>query len=302
MNTHTEVVEDNGGEFAGCLETRCKQLDSLLMERGEGICPLEAIHDQVGPVELRGVEGASAVDGCTESLGGMEAPGTLVVTRFPSVVVPVCVVSRCVYTSVTKCVLQRAHSVDARACVRATACVTETPCVDETPCITETPSMEETPCVSGVVASVAKCVLPSTPCEEEAPRVKEAVCVSETVCMKETPRVSVPACVSSRVCVSERVCVRETACVRSLYVREMTVGMREHAATSPSGRVMVRCMSLVTRGSLSAWIEWRRRRRQRDKGRVAAVAVLRTALGLHGDEREVRAVQRMRPPCACLRE
>ena len=54
--------------------------------------------------------------------------------------------------------------VGARACVRATACVTETPI------------MEETPCVSGVVASVPKCVLPSTPCEEEASRVKGRVC------------------------------------------------------------------------------------------------------------------------------
>ena len=70
-HTHIAVVEDNGGELAGCLETRCEQLDSLLQERGEGICPLEAIHDQVGPVELRGVEGASAANGCTESLGGI---------------------------------------------------------------------------------------------------------------------------------------------------------------------------------------------------------------------------------------
>ena len=59
--------------------TRCKQLDSLLQERGEGICPLEAIHNQVGPVELCELEGASAVDRYTQSLGVMEAPGTLVV-------------------------------------------------------------------------------------------------------------------------------------------------------------------------------------------------------------------------------
>ena len=72
-HTHTEVVEDNGGELAERVGTWCKQLDSLLQERGEGICPLEAVHDQVGPVELRGVEGASAVDGCTRGLGGIEA-------------------------------------------------------------------------------------------------------------------------------------------------------------------------------------------------------------------------------------
>ena len=119
--------------------------------------------------------------------------------------------------------------------------------------------------------------------------------------MNETPRVSVTACVSSMVRVSEARCVRGTACVRSLCVREMTVGMREHAAASPGVNVMSWCVSVVTRRC--AWIEGRRRQRQtRDEGRVAAVAVLGTAPGLHGGEREVRAVQRTRPPCARLRE
>ena len=86
---------------------------------------------------------------------------------------------------------------ETHACVGARACVRATPCV------------EETLCVSGVGASVQGCVLPSTPCMNEAPRVREAACVSE------------------------RPCVRKTACVRSLCVREMTVGMREHAAASP---------------------------------------------------------------------
>ena len=200
----------------------------------------------------------------------MEALGTLVVTRVPSVIVPVCV-----FTSVTKCVLQRAHSMGARACVRAT------------------------PCVSGVVASVPGCLLPSTPCMNEAPRVREAVCVSETVCVDEAPCVSGTTGASERVCVSEARCVRGTACVRSLCAREMTVGMRENATACPS--VMEWCVSVVTRRC--AWVEVRRRRRQiRDKGRVAAVAVLGTAPGLHGGEREVRAVQRTRPPRARLRE
>ena len=214
----------------------------------------------------------------------MEAPGALVVTRFPSVIVPVCV-----FTSVVKCVLQRAHSVGARVCVRAAACV------------------KETPCVSGVVASVPKCVRPSTPCVDEAPRVRETVCVSERVRMEETASVSNMVCVSGTTCaremacVSERPCVRETACVRSLYVREMTVGMREHATTCPSVSVMEWCVSVVTHRC--AWVEWRRRQRQiRDKGRVAAVAVLSTAPGLHGGEREVRAVLCTRPPRARLRE
>ena len=140
-------MEDNGGELAERVGTRCRQLGSLLQERGEGVCPLEAVHDQVGPVEveLRGVEGMSAVDECTESLGGMEAPGTLVVTRIPSVVVPVCVVSRCVFTSVAKCGLQRTHSAGERHCVRGTTSVSEKVCVDETPGMSETPCMWKRP-------------------------------------------------------------------------------------------------------------------------------------------------------------
>ena len=160
--------------------TRCEQLDSLLQERGEGICPLEAIHDQVGSVVPSELEGASAVDECTRSLGGMEAPEPLVVARIPSVNVPVCVVS-----SVSKCVLKRMHSVE------EIASVSEKVCVDETTCV------KETPCVSCVVASVPKCVLPSTPCVDEAPRVRETVCVSERVRIEET------ASVSNMVCVSE---------------------------------------------------------------------------------------------------
>ena len=98
-----EFVRDNEEELEECVVTRCKQPDSLLQEQGEGICSLEADHDQVGPVELCEVEWVSAVDGCTWSLGGMKTPGVLVVARIPSVFVPVCV-----FTSVAKCVLKRA--------------------------------------------------------------------------------------------------------------------------------------------------------------------------------------------------
>ena len=188
--------------------------------------------------------------------------------------------SKCVFTSVAKCVLQRAHSVGARACVRATPCV------------------KETPCVSGVVASVPKCVLPSTPCVEETPCVRETPCASGRPCVSGTTCAREMARVSEQPCVSEAQCVRGTACVRSLYVREMTVGMREHTTACPS--VMEWCVSVVTRRC--AWVEWRRQLRQRDKGRVAAVAISRTAPGLHGGEREVRAVLRTRPPRARLRE
>ena len=91
--------------------------------------------------------------------------------------------------------------------------------------------------------------------------------------------------------------------MRSLCVREMTVGMREHAAASPSVSVMECSLGVVTRGRLSAWGERRRRLRQlRDKGRVAAVVSLGTVPGWHSGERAVRAVQRTRPPRARLRE
>ena len=145
-----------------------------------------------------------------------------------------------------------------------------------TPCMSETPCVEATPCVSGVVASVPGCVLPSTPCVTKAP------------------------CVSEQPCVSEARCVRKTVCVRSLYVREMAVGMREHAAVSPGVNVMSWCVSVVTRRCM--WVEWRRLRRKRNEGRVAAVAISGTAPGLHGGEREFRPVQRTRPPRARLRE
>ena len=179
-HTHIELARDDEGELRECLVTRCKQLDSLLQERRETLFSLEADHDQVGPVELCEVQEIIATNGYTRSLGGIEAPGTLVGMRFPSVSVPVCV-----YTSVAKCVLQRTHSGSARAYVRATPCAKETACVDEAPCVKETPCVEATPCVSGVVASVPKYVPSSTPCVtetpcvEEAPRVKEAVCVCE---------------------------------------------------------------------------------------------------------------------------
>ena len=70
-HTHTEVARDNGGELAERVGTRCEQLGGLPRERGEGVCPLEAGCDQAGPVVLREVEGKSAADGCTRSLGGM---------------------------------------------------------------------------------------------------------------------------------------------------------------------------------------------------------------------------------------
>ena len=84
-HTHIEVVRLNGGELAQRVETRCGQRDSLLREQRETLCPLEADRDQVGSVVPCEVEGTSAVDGCTWSLGGMETPGALEVARVPGV-------------------------------------------------------------------------------------------------------------------------------------------------------------------------------------------------------------------------
>ena len=160
-HTHTLGARDNGGELAERVETRCEQLGVLPRERGEGVCPLEAGHDQGNSVVPREFEGVSAADGCARSLGGMKTPGALVVARIPSVsvvpsvsvpvcvvessvpvcvvasVVPVCMVSQCVYTSVAKCVLRRTHRTGERRCVRGAASVSATPCASVPPCATE---------------------------------------------------------------------------------------------------------------------------------------------------------------------
>ena len=201
----------------------------------------------------------------------------------------------------------------------AAPCASEPPCTNESPCVGEAPNASEPPCASGVVTSVPECVLPGTPCVKGAPQAKEAACAAEAArvcrqpaCMRDTPRVSAPVGVSSVVCVSEarvseQPCVgRVTACVRSLYIREMSVAMHEHAAASPgvsmNGSLIECSMSLVTRGSLSARVERRRRlRRLRDQSRVAAVVLIGTGPGLHGCERVVRPVPRTRPPRARLR-
>ena len=145
----------------------------------------------------------------------------------------------------------------------------------------------------------------------EKPRAREKrhVCVNPHVC--ETPRVSAPAgvsgvvCVYEARCVSDRPCVRVTACVRSLYTREMSVAMHDHAAASPdvrmNGNVNVESsLGLVARRC--ARDEWRHRLRLwRAKCRVAAVVAIWTVPGLHGRARVVRAVPRTRPPRARLR-
>ena len=126
-------------------------------------------------------------------------------------------------------------------------------------------------------------------------RARGGTCV-RTPCVVETPRVSAPAGVSSVVCVNEARCVserpcvgRKTACVRSLYTREMSVAMREHAAASPGVsmdvNVVESSLGVVTRRC--AWREWRRRLRLwRDKCRVAAVVAIGPVPGLHGRARE----------------
>ena len=174
-----------------------------------------------------------------------------------------------------------------------------------------TPSMDERPCESGVVAGVPACVLPGTPCVKGAPQGEETTCarVAARVCepprVCETPRVSAPAgvCVSEAR-VSDRPCVRKTVCVRSLYTREMSVAMHEHAATSPvvsmNGNGNVCSLGLVARRC--ARVEWKLRLQLwRYKCRVAAVVAIWTVPGLHGRARAVRTVPRTRPPRARLR-
>ena len=139
-------------------------------------------------------------------------------------------------------------------------------------------------------------------------RAGSGTCVRTPTCVCETPRVSAPAsvCMGEARCVSDRPCVRKTVCVRSLYTREMSVAMYEHATVSPvvgmNANAIVCSLSLVTRGSLSARRAWRQRLRLwREKCRVAAVVVIGTVPGLHGRARVVRAVPRTRPPRARLR-
>ena len=128
------------------------------------------------------------------------------------------------------------------------------------------------------------------PCRASDETPASVVCVSE-------------ARVSDRPCVG---CGRKTVCVRSLYTREMSVAMCEHAAASPgvrmNGNEIVCSLGLVARGSVSARREWRRKLRLwRNKCRVAAVVSIGTGPGPHGSERVVRAVPRTRPPRAWLR-
>ena len=141
------------------------------------------------------------------------------------------------------------------------------------------------------------------------PRVRQKRHMCEPPCVVETPRVSAPAgvCVYE-VRVSERPCVGcvRTACVRSLYTREISVAMREHAAVSPDVSMNVNGMmcsvSLAAHRSISVRSEWRLRLRLwRDKCRVAAVVAIGTGPGLHGSHRVVRVVPRTRPPRARLR-
>ena len=179
-----------------------------------------------------------------------------------------------------------------------------------TPCVKGAPQLGGTTCAR----EAARVCEP--PCADGAPQAEGAACATETAhvyeppCVVETPRVSAPVgvsgvvCMSEARCVSDRPCVRKTVCVSSLYTREMSVAMCEHAAASPGVgmRVNVVCsLGLVARRC--ARVEWRRRLRLwRNKCRVAAVVAFGTVPGLHGRARVVRAVPRTRPPRARLRE
>ena len=111
-HTQVEIGRDNGVELVECIGTRCEHQDSLLQEQREMVNSLEVDCDQVGPVRPNEVEWVSDANGFVQSLGGMETPGFLVVTRISDVIVPECVVE-CM--SVLKCV-QNASDI---ACVSA---------------------------------------------------------------------------------------------------------------------------------------------------------------------------------------
>ena len=186
-------------------------------------------------------------------------------------------------------------------CVKGAPQSGETTCARDAARVCKPPRASETPLSAPVCARKARCVR-GAPQEETAGASKTARCVNET------PRVSAPVGVSSVVsvseaqCVSDRPCVKVTVCVRSLYTREMTVAMSDHAAASPGVGMRVNVESslgLVARRC--ARVEWRLRL-WREKCRVAAVVVIGTVPGLHGRARVVRTVPRTRPPRARLRE
>ena len=89
-------------------------------------------------------------------------------------------------------------------------------------------------CVSGVVASVPKCVLPSMPCVKETPHVEETTCVSSMVCVGETARVS------------ERLCVRGTACEVAVCEGDggRHAGARDRMSESECNGVVCECRDM----------------------------------------------------------
>ena len=85
-HTQVGIVGANEVEQGECFVTLCEYQESLLQEQREMIGSLEAHCDQVGPVGPNGVERVSDVNGYTRSLGGMETPGFLELTRIPDVI------------------------------------------------------------------------------------------------------------------------------------------------------------------------------------------------------------------------
>ena len=77
-----------------CVETQFEHQVNLPQEQRERISSLEVDCDQVSPVRPCEVDRVYSANECTQSLGGMETQGFLVVTQIPNVIVPECV-SRC---------------------------------------------------------------------------------------------------------------------------------------------------------------------------------------------------------------
>ena len=67
-------MEDNGGELAERVETRCGQRGSLLRERRETLCPLEADHDRTYLVAIN-FKGAQRLPLFPRKATPLPAPG-----------------------------------------------------------------------------------------------------------------------------------------------------------------------------------------------------------------------------------
>ena len=121
-HTQVKIMKDNGVELVECIGTRCEHQGSLLQEQREMVGFLEVDCDQVGPVGPNEIEQVSNANGSMQSLGGVEASGSLVRTPTPDVIVPDVIAPECVSgAGVSKCVSKGVQNASVMACVRRAA-------------------------------------------------------------------------------------------------------------------------------------------------------------------------------------